>query len=48
MSGDTSSTEQMFIMTTHDGIFENIRTNNTVKTLANNMFKSFIVITSDV
>ncbi len=48
MSGDTSSTEQMFILRTHDGIFDNVGTNNTVQSLADNLFKAFIIITGVV
>ena len=46
MSGDTSSTEQVFITLTHDRVFDNVGTNNTVQSLAENMFKSFIFIAS--
>ena len=39
MSGDTSSAEQMFIMTTHIGVFNNIITNTTMKAWADWMLK---------
>ena len=44
MSGDTSSTKDMFIMT-HGRVFDDIGANTTVKTLADDLFKSFIIIT---
>jgi hypothetical protein len=43
MSGDTSSTKDVFIMT-RDWVFDDIGANTTVKTLADNLLKPFIFI----
>ena len=47
MSGDTSSAEDVFIMT-HGCIFDDIGANTTVKTRTNGILKKFIFITSVV
>jgi hypothetical protein len=47
MSGDTSSAEDVFIMT-HGCIFDDIGANTTVQILADSMLKPFIFIASVV
>jgi hypothetical protein len=47
MSGDTSSAEDVFIMA-HGCILDDIGTNTTVQSLADNMLKPFIFIASVV
>jgi hypothetical protein len=48
MSGETSSTKDVFILPTHNRIFDDIGTDNTVQSLADNLLKSFIFIASVV
>ena len=42
MWGDTTSTEQVLVLPTHDGVFQDVQAYSTVECVANGMLKAFI------